>query len=215
MEHNFEKTIREKINSVEQQSVHWEKDMVWSKIERGDSRKSIVHYYAAASVILAGALIFFTIGLNHRNEINFRLRSIELSIEQSKLYQANHLSEKIAATSADCDKEKIGTMNQKVSIASAQGKKTNVSVLAAQIPEITQDIVVTETKEQPIIITEVKPAEVAPIVRSVQVIIGGGIIETSSARERKFRFKLLPSEESESANPSSESLTARSKFNND
>jgi hypothetical protein len=221
MEHEFEKTVREKVTGLEQNPLKWEKDLVWSKIDHPSSRKPFVFYYAAASIVLAGALIFFTIGLNNRKQLDLQLQAIELSIEQSKNYQTElSLTNRVATETVDC-LTSASTQDEKKFVASRQVKKnTRIKSQLKPVPveepakELNAEIAIVKVEEPVAVIIETKPVEIAHQPQGVRAIIGTGYQETASIKERKLRFKFLPSEEAESVNiNTSESLTLQSKLN--
>ncbi len=84
MEHNAEKIIQQKIKAVEQIPVNWNKERVWSSINKARPARSYgyVFYYAAASVLLAGALIFYSIQVTRREELDKQISLLELAIEK-------------------------------------------------------------------------------------------------------------------------------------
>ncbi len=86
MEHDFEKTIKEKIIATEASPVAWEKELVWSRIGPGRTGGSgnYIFYYAAASIVLAAALLFYSIEFTKRKQLDLQLQSVELAIEFHK-----------------------------------------------------------------------------------------------------------------------------------
>ncbi|CAN5440168.1 hypothetical protein BH10BAC4_BH10BAC4_26750 [soil metagenome] len=221
MEHEFEKTIREKINTVEQNPLKWEKDLVWSKIDHPSSRTPVVFYYAAASIVLAGALIFFTIGLNNRKSVDLQLRAIELSIEKNKIYQAELLlANKIATEPIDCVAPTSTREEQKFVASRPVKKNTRIKSPLTPLPEkestkeLNEEIAIAKIDEPLAVINETKPIDTVRQRKGVRAIIGTGYQETALVKERKLSFKLLPYVETESIDlNTSESLTLQSKRN--
>lgn len=88
MEHEDDLRIREKVRAHEQTPGALDKDRLWSGLALpGSARpaKRIAVYYAAASLILAAAVIFYSLELTHRKALELRLAEIELSLKQEKI----------------------------------------------------------------------------------------------------------------------------------
>lgn len=101
MEH--EQRIREKILMAEQSLYMWNKEFVWSAIPHTkESRRPKAVYYAAASVALAAAIVFYSLGTTHRQTLQVQLSSIELAIERA---QQSRLTTAYATTLVLTDKE--------------------------------------------------------------------------------------------------------------
>lgn len=81
MEHDEEK-IREKIQLADATPVVWNKQQVWHAIERKPATKSrtLLFYYAAASVFLATALVIYSMERTHQRKLDVQLAQLELAI---------------------------------------------------------------------------------------------------------------------------------------
>lgn len=204
MEHEFEKTIREKVEQAEQLPVSWNKEWVRSSIGLAPARKTFVFYYAAASLLLATALFFYGTEQTRQKQLDVKLRSIELFIEQTKSNQASlQLKSEAAVQMAICieppAKESavttpVAKVKQKVKATKAQAPP-----LLPEDGEAVQQVTLTSTKETEVLTN--LPSVVMPPVEiktsSVQAIIGGGDQSFSSAtlKEKKFKIRLFRVEE--------------------
>ena len=82
MEH--EQRIREKVLMAEESLSTWNKEFVWSAIPHtNESRRPMAVYFAAASVALAAAIVFYSIETTNRQALQVQIAKLELSVEQA------------------------------------------------------------------------------------------------------------------------------------
>lgn len=81
MEHDAEK-IRKKIQLAENTPVAWNKEQVWQAIGKQPAARSrmLFVYYAAASVLLAIALIIYSFERTQQQQLEVQLAQLELAI---------------------------------------------------------------------------------------------------------------------------------------
>lgn len=200
MEHEFEKTIREKVGRAEQLPVSWNKEWVRSSIGLAPARKTFVFYYAAASLLLAAALFFYGKEQTRQKQLDVQLRSIELSIEQTKSNQASlQLKSEAGVQMATCLDPTAPVSAETTTMAKvkrkAKAQKVQAPHLLIDDGEVVQQVTMTSTKETEALTN--LPSVVTPPVEiktsTVQAIIGGGDQRFSSAtmKEKKFKIRLF------------------------
>ncbi len=86
MEHEDELRIREKIKDLDHAPQAWDKELVWSSIRFHGTKpaRRIVVYYAAASLALAVAIIFYSVELTERVALRARISELDLALEQTR-----------------------------------------------------------------------------------------------------------------------------------
>lgn len=84
MEHDNDKRIREKMTRLDAVPITWDKELVWSSIRFHGTRpaRHIFMYYAAASIIIAAAIVFYAMTQTHRGELLVRIGELDLKLEQ-------------------------------------------------------------------------------------------------------------------------------------
>ncbi len=225
MEHEFEKIIREKVNTAEQTPVIWEKELVWSKIKLPSIDRSIVFYYAAASFVLAASLFFYGIELTRQKEFDLQLKSIELSIEQNKSYQASLTKNEPINELSACVESSGHNTTEKISPASSGFKKVKKHEQARPVlltedniktQELSKTIITTlQTEEKSVPVTQEQSAS-GQSSETVQAIISGGgqNFQSVAGKEKRLRFQLFrPGEDTDLANVPSEPITIHSRIN--
>lgn len=224
MEHEIEKSIQGKVNEAEQLPVTWEKEWVWSQIGTSRTQKTFVFYYAAASLVMAAALFYYGAELTASKQLELRLKSLELSIEENRSYQAGVLAKNNSAIELPSCVEPLHDSENKMTVASKALKKTKsieypavISTTENEKQEVvaSTDIIDANRESTPPLVIE-KTFSI-PLIENVRAIISGGDRQNYSSHERKEKkltFRLFPpAAEIEPANIISESITISSRIN--
>lgn len=107
MEHDDELRIREKIRNLDNTPLPFDKDLTWSSIRLHGTRplRRIFFYYAAASLVLAAAIVFYSIELTHRVELRARISELDLTLEHVRS-TVNKVEPIQVASTVECPEEK-------------------------------------------------------------------------------------------------------------
>jgi hypothetical protein len=214
MEPNEKSIIRRKIQEAEQTEVLWNKDLVWSTIERKPARKSraLVFYYVAASFILAIAMFIFSVERTKQKELAVQLATLELAIEKQRAFPISTLSAKpFVSALVDCkeqetvanvrkNKKYIPTSKEGITIKKAVVNPT-VLLTDAEVP-----VQEKESTNETNILTMI-PSEKELInqpTEAVAAIIGTEwkSVAAKSTKEKRLQFRLFQSEEETSKSTS-------------
>ncbi len=200
MEHEFEKTIREKVAQAELAPATWDREWVRSRIGFPSKRKKYALYYAAASILLASALFFFGIEQTRIKQLEVQLRSIELSIEENKGYQSQLEKESLVLAQAVACREPENVASSESPQVVRVSKKVSPTETKddhlTSDPELVEETAMTEVKtiEKETPATEILISTTKVQTKSVQAIIGGDDqkLTADNNKERKFKFRLFP-----------------------
>lgn len=224
MEHNDETRIREKVRRAEELPQAWNKDHVRSAIfrEGRQPRRPLAFYYVAASLTLAAALIYYTRQLTYREEINLKVKEIELRIVQSQ--QRAELTtpvQQVAVSSAECPDQplekisKPGKTRQAKPMLAKQndaGLTQPADLRASELPKPEEVKIATEQSgniETPDVSVASAPTQV-----QVQPIIGRIADTPATTRNKKFQVRFFQSDEEVKNSAPSSPLTTLASINN-
>ena len=198
MAHDLEMMIREKVYQIEQSPIAWEKDSAWSRIAHESARKTSPRffYYAAASLILATALVFSFEWIRGK-QLTQRLESLQLAIDQ-QLSKPSTSAHNSTATEEICASPVAAQISTKEVRQSVQ-KIERSNFEAIQLPdEKMESITMLETTATPVLPLE---ENATPIIEPVHAIFGVEIKPTAMAaskKGKKLRIRMFrPDEESE------------------
>ena len=212
---DYDKIISLKIITAEKAPSHWQKDLVWSRIQSTMGRRQPLKFYYAAALILA--VSFLTVYNYYRWEqqrVNLRISWLEESIDQ--VVKQKSATVNMAAPQENCISGNSTDILHPM-------KKGNIET-DFTVPDLIDVPVVTELAEESIEITSTPIMTIsAPTVqpdtvpqRVVEAIIGTIPIahsDTRTARLKKVKFKLLRGNEFPDGNKNPESsshvITAR------
>jgi len=224
MEHEFE-TIRSKVKAAEQNTVAWEKELIWSKLNQERSGKPFVFYYAAASFLLASAIFFYAFETTKQKHIDLALKAIELSIEENKLVQANLIRRNAIHEPMVCVDEVADQVEKDIIVRAHVIKKSggqkivlpSIIRIEKQKEILNNTVAQIEIKEEDKAATKVlEPFIITQSTNQVQAIIGGGYETPVSpvTKDKKIKFRFFRAEENtESVPAAAETLSLQSKFN--
>ena len=83
MEPDDDLRIREKLKEWEDAPYPLDKDRLWREhmtLPRSRSGLHIAYYYAAASLVLAAALVYYTVSERERSTAELRIKELELTL---------------------------------------------------------------------------------------------------------------------------------------
>lgn len=211
MEPNDDATIRRKVHGLESEPVVLDKERLWSSIAFPAARREprYLIYYAAASVALAWALVFLFQELSRRDELQVRLRELELQIQtQSTLVsftasvapaevpcELTTTEEPVASTKQDIPRQPKAIQRSRV-----PGSRLQVSSVTTPVVAEVQEATNSASSETPIIEESAQKPEL--VVASTQpearprVVLGTVLPNrVSSTQGQRLRFGLFREEE--------------------
>jgi hypothetical protein len=207
MEHEDDLRIREKVRAHEQTPGALDKDRLWSGLALpGSARpaKRIAVYYAAASLILAAAVILYSLELTHRKALELRLAEIELSLKQVPVSETaimNPVAQEVACPEAE--------QRPKPQLARRTNLRKPVVVPQNSTPQESADalapVVALHVAPEPSLETITNQAPVTQTIEDqhapVKVILGKSLSPSSGTKQGRLTFRLFPDEDNKSAVP--------------
>ena len=199
MAHDLEMIIREKVYQVEQSPIAWEKDSAWSRLAHESARKTSPRffYYAAASLILATALVFSFEWIRGK-QLTQRLASLQLAIDQ-QLSKPATSADNSTATEEICASPVAAQISAKEVRQSVQKiERNDLQIMQLPPDEKVESITMVETTTTPVLPLE---ENATAIVEPVHAIFGVDVKPTAvvaSKKGKKLRIRMFrPDEESE------------------
>lgn len=207
MEHEDDLSIREKVRAHEQTPGALDKDRLWSGLALQGSARSAKRpavYYTAASLILAAAVIFYSLELTHRKELELRLSEIELSLKQvpfSEKANMNPVAQEVTCPEAE--------QRPKPQLARRTNPRKPVVVPQNSTPQESADtiasVVALHKAPEP---TPETIATQSPVTQPIEdhhvpakVILGKSLSSSPGTKQGRLTFRLFLDEDSKSAVP--------------
>lgn len=226
MEHDDEMNIREKINSLDSTPIAWDKDLVWSSIQFHGTRPSqrIFVYYAAASLILATAIVFYSVERTTQETLRVRLGEIDLALKQTLVQQPVNTTRTLLAE-VPCERpEKVHSESVMVAQQKRHTKpKHTIQMDSKQVPMPAPiaDSPLEKTAAPEMQTTLIAPNTQVPkqtmATHEVPVILGKSIVASSDQQEtRKGRLslRLFRTEDEKSTTPTATPIVTLGGINN-
>jgi hypothetical protein len=207
MEPNDEGVIRRKIQEAEQSQVMWNKELVWSSIDRKPTGKSrmLAFYYVAASFTLAIALFIFSTERTKQKELALQLATLELAIEKQRTLPI--LTKPLLATLADCNEERpIAPVANVKKYVPATKKTPNIKKEETRSTILLANLNTSVTEKEPVIETTAlatpapKDQSTNQPTETVAAIIGTDwkSFPAKSSKEKRLQFRLFQLNEEQS-----------------
>ncbi len=220
MEHEDDLRIREKVRAYEQAPGALDRDRLWSRIALTTSARPTKHiavYYAAASLVLAAAAIFYSLEATHRKSLELRLAEIELLLKQAPISETaaqNPVVQEMACP--EPEQTPKPQLARRTSLPKPVVDPEN-SASHESAPSLPPVVVVAPepTPETITIATE------APITQRIEnhqalakVILGKSLPPASGAKQSRLTFRLLLDEENKTAAPVTTPVVTLAGINN-
>jgi len=197
MEHDDDKKVREKVRVTESTPVTWNKSGVWDAISFPQARQvdfRPVIWYAAASVILAAGLTFYSLMQIEREKLQLLVGRTELAIEEARL-QVSQVSHAVVDVTPEqvCPEEK--TVRPTPKRRRALDKPSAVIQVASTPTEkpVVPDIV---TVNDPVIMpVEATSEQRVPAHQATVKPIIGSMAPTQTARQHRLQLKIFQQDE--------------------
>jgi hypothetical protein len=193
MEHDEEK-IREKIQLADATPVAWNKELVWQAIGKPPAAKSrtLFIYYAAASVLLAIALIIYSFERTQQQQLDVQLAQLELAIlKESKQPLIVYNNQQSTEQPENCKSEtavvKAPTRKREQKEQPAKNSNLQETILLATIEP--EQAVMVEPAQMKQSTTE---SQSTPTVQRVTAIIGSenNNMTSSSSTDKRMALKI-------------------------
>ncbi len=213
MEHDNELRIREKIRNLDNTSMPFDKELVWSSIRFHGTRplRRVVLYYAAASLVLATAIVFYSIELTQRVALQARISELDLALEQAR--SAVKSKQPIpVATVAECP-EAAQALVQQPRLAKRMKRAQPMMIAESETPVEQNTTLVSATDTEQRQATAVVSTPVEPNTTSIAgqpritstVILGRSLAATTnqaSVKKGRLQMRLFRSEDEIPIGPS-------------
>jgi hypothetical protein len=169
MEPDSEKIIREKINRLEEQPAHWQKEFVWQQITNKANPQSRIVYWRYAAVLLIAVIVGYAVLINLQSSWKETASRIAFLEKQIDLTERMALQKTEAMPEEECPKPIMAKQPGRVRDKSNAIVKEHEPLALADKEALVgfdKDSVSQSTTIEPIVLAETKPT------RTIQPIIG-------------------------------------------
>lgn len=202
MERNDEQLIREKILGLERRTTESTSGL-WDSVvlQQGQPKtRHTVIYLAAASVVLAGALVMYSVQRSYQASLALKIAEIELLLNNPSIAQ---LPENVVATTSECPEpqpmERIEKRKRQTPIAQTQRKAP--SLVTDQEATVASPVNDKESTTQPAEVTMTPDVQLISSTEPVialktpaKIVLGTPLEQPSTAGQKHLKFRLISQE---------------------
>lgn len=225
MEHDDELRIREKIRNLDNQPQAWDKELVWSSVRFHGTKpaRRIFVYYAAASLVLAAGIVFYSVELTERVALRARISELDLALEQTRSASRPKDTNQVVSI-VECPEIKQSP-TQLPRFATRMNRSGPVVIVKSKVPDesnpVSQAAVAKETPQtEAVVATPVE--QINPILEPTApptslVILGKSftVADHSAQKKGRLKMRLFQGEDDEAIGTSSSiPITTLASINN-
>lgn len=227
MEHDDELRIREKIRDLDNVPQAWDKELVWSSVRLQGTKpaRRIYVYYAAASLVLAAAIAFYSVELTERVALRVRISELDLALEEARsavspkeTSQAASITDCPDAMPSPIQLPRLATRMKRSEPAMIAKSKESAELnptmpqteVAKETPQMEAGVATTIEQINPIIEPAAPPASLVILGKSFVV-----ATDHSAQKKGRLKMRLFNGEDDEAIGTSSSTpITTLASINN-